>query len=79
MFRLVLVPYDSTILLWIQVESGESVWLWTGVDWFGLVWIGLGWFGLVWVGEPVLELKMVFASYSGESLDGIHNMDWWEI
>ena len=29
----------------------------------------MDWFGLVWVGEPVLELKMIFASYSGESLE----------
>ena len=72
MFRLVLVPYDSTVLLWIQVDLVNPFGC-------GLVWIGLDWFGLVWVGEPVLELKMVFASYSGESLDGIHNMDWWEI
>ena len=42
---------------------------WISLDWFGLVWTGVDWFGLVWVGEPVLELKMIFASYSGESLE----------
>ena len=70
MFRLVLVPYDSTVLLWIQVDLVNPFGcglVWIGLDWFGLVWTGVDWFGLVWVGEPVLELKMIFASYSGES------------
>ena len=53
MFRLVLVPYDSTVLLWIQVDLVNPFGCgleWISLDWFGLVWVGLDWFGLVWIG-----------------------------
>ena len=53
MFRLVLVPYDSTVLLSIQVDLVNPFGC-------GLVWIGLGWFGLEWIGLDLCGLVNQF-------------------